>query len=78
MSILTRTTNGRPYKLKANSFFGLDKWDFIVYNSKVFKDDDEEEYTGDLIFRELPGGERQYEGPVEVASEFRVPTAKAQ
>ena len=78
MSILTRTTNGRPYKLKANGFFGLDKWEIIVYNSKVFKDDDEEEYTGYPIFRELPGGERQYEGPAEVASEFRVPTAKAQ
>jgi hypothetical protein len=49
-----------------------------VYNNKVFKGDDEEEYAGNQIFRELPGGERQYEGSAEVASELRVPTAQAQ
>ena len=49
-----------------------------MYNSKVFKGDDEEEYAGDPIFRELPWGERQYDGPAEVASELRVPTAYAQ
>ncbi len=49
-----------------------------MYNSKVFKCDDEEEYVGYPIFRELPQGERQYEGLAEVASELRVPTAFAQ
>ena len=49
-----------------------------MYNKKVFKGDDEEEYTGSPIFRELPGGVRQYDGPAEVASELRVPTAYAQ
>ena len=46
-----------------------------MYNSKVFKGDDEEEYVRYPIFRELPHGERQYEGLAEVASELRVPTA---
>ena len=46
-----------------------------MYNRKVFKGDDEEEYAGYPIFRELPRGERQYEGLAEVASELRVPTA---
>ena len=46
-----------------------------MYNRRVFKGDDEEEYAGDPIFRELPQGERQYEGLAEVASELRVPTA---
>ena len=49
-----------------------------MYNKKVFKGDDEEEYAGYPIFRELPQGERQYEGLAEVASELRVPTAFAQ
>jgi hypothetical protein len=49
-----------------------------VYNNKVFKGDDEEEYVRYPIFRELPHGERQYEGLAEVASELRVPTAYAQ
>ena len=56
-------------------FFRLDKSFFIVYNSSISKGNDEEEYTGDRIFRELPRGARQYEGPAEVASEPRVPTA---
>lgn len=55
--------------------FLLDKSLYIVYNRRVFKGDDEEEYAGDPIFRELPQGERQYEGLAEVASELRVPTA---
>ena len=46
-----------------------------MYNYKVFKGDDEEEYVRYPIFRELPYGERQYEGLAEVASELRVPTA---
>jgi hypothetical protein len=58
--------------------FLLDKSLYIVYNRRVFKGDDEEEYAGDPIFRELPQGERQYEGLAEVASELRVPTAFAQ
>ena len=33
------------YFLLTTNFFGLDKRDFIVYNSKVFKGDDEEEYA---------------------------------
>ena len=66
------------YFLLTTNFFGLDKRDFIVYNSKVFKGDDEEEYAGKPIFRELPGGERQYDEPAEVASELCVPTAQAQ
>ncbi len=49
-----------------------------MYNKKVFKGDDEEEYAGYPIFRELPQDERQYEGLAEVASELRVPTAFAQ
>ena len=56
----------------------LDKKCVFVYNNKVFKCDDEEEYARYLIFRELPSGERQYEGLAEVASELRVPTAYAQ
>jgi hypothetical protein len=58
--------------------FLLDKSLYIVYNRRVFKGDDEEEHAGDPIFRELPQGERQYEGLAEVASELRVPTAFAQ
>lgn len=46
-----------------------------MYNSNIFKGDDEEEYAGYPIFRELPYGVRQYEGLAEVASELRVPTA---
>lgn len=49
-----------------------------MYNKKVFKSNDEEEYARYRIFRELPQGERQYEGLAEVASELRVPTAYAQ
>ena len=70
-----RCTN--HYALTTDHFF-LDKREFIVYNKKVFKGDDEEEYVRYPIFRELPRGERQYEGLAEVASELRVPTAYAQ
>ena len=55
--------------------FRLDKRELIVYNRRVFKGDDEEEYAGYPIFRELPYGVRQYDGLAEVASELRVPTA---
>ena len=56
-------TGGNPivngnFPLKHGVF--LDKRDFIVYNRKVFKGDDEEEYVRYQIFRELPQGERQY------------------
>ena len=77
MQVLSFTVNWQ-YCLKFFPALRLDKEMHFVYNIKVIKSDDEEEYSEFPIFRELPHGEKQYDGSDEVASELRVPTACAQ